>query len=181
MSRSGHRSELPQSEVRSGRLILSVTLWVAVAAAAAPADAGTFVHPTEGWSVTYPPGWDTNAAVVASNGSPFRTCSSRCRVQIVPAGQAEITVRTLPASTDEYAEMDKITRDADIIASPAPMSNRRDYRWGGVFRNAIVAARKGGKLFFVQLARRSPDGADPEYDALYRSVLDSLTPATGAR
>ena len=34
---------------------------------------------------------------------------------MVPKGQAEIVVRTLPASTDEYAELDKITRDTEIV------------------------------------------------------------------
>jgi hypothetical protein len=88
-------------------------------------------------------------------------------------------VRTLPASTDEYAELDKITRDTEIVPSPSPSSTRRDYRWGGVFHYAVIAVRKGGQLFLVQLAQQpEPGQTGTEYEAQYQSVLGSITVTT---
>jgi hypothetical protein len=138
--------------------------------------AEVFAHPTESWIVSYPAGWDTNASDV-TNGSSFRTCSSQCHVQIVPEGQAEIVVRTLPPSTDEFGEMDTIVRGNDEIPrTPNLKSSRRDYRCGdGKFHASVVAVRKGGRLFSVQLMQQlAPDQNGAEYEGFYQAVLSSI-------
>ena len=176
------KGRLGRGILRHMRHLAAIGLAVAILWAVPPSYAGTFTHPTEGWTVTYPTGWDTDASDVRRLGSPFQTCSSPCHVQIVPEGQAEITVRTIPPSTDEHAELDSLMLHSQPVGTQDPQSLRRDYRWGdGTFpyQEAVVAVRKGGKLFLVQLSQQPAPGQSANaYEAAFQSVISSIKVAT---
>jgi len=163
------------------RLIVVFSSWCSLGCGSTAA-AQTYTHPFDGYSFSYPNGWEVGRATESGETIVIRNFpdSSYGGNGERPAGGAEIDLGTLNPKTDEHAYLRSVVQASqihDVHWDPSGIAKVTfvlDSHTNGETRVVLVAPRKANKLFYVSLNYALADEHGPDYERVCSNMIASI-------